>query len=317
MNIVILDGYTTNPGDLSWEPFKALGNVEVYDRTPPELTVQRAADAEIVLTNKTVLDGPVMDQLPRLRFISVMATGYNAVDVDAARERGIVVSNVRGYSTFSVAQHVFALILHLTNRIWQHNDSVHRGDWSRAKDWCYTLGPTTELKGKTMGILGLGQIGGKVADIALAFGMDVLAYHRHPERDARPGVSFVDFEGLVERSDILSLHVPLTATTQGIIDRTALGRMKPTAILINTGRGGLIVEEDLLWALENKIIAAAGLDVLDKEPPPPDHPFFNLPNCIITPHMAWATREARERLLMESVENVRAFLVGKPRNVIS
>lgn len=317
MKIVILDGFTTNPGDLSWEPFKEFGTVEIYDRTPRHLTVERARGAEIVLTNKTILDAEVMEQLSELRYISVMATGYNAVDIEAAHQRGIVVSNVRGYSTYSVAQHVFALILHLTNRVWQHNDSVHKGEWSKAPDWCYTLGPTTELKDKVMGVVGLGQIGNKVADIASALGMSVLAHHKHPDRDARPDVRFVGFEELLQQSDILSLHLPLNATTQGIIDRHALALMKPSAMLVNTGRGGLIVEADLLWALEHGVIAAACLDVLGQEPPPADHPFFRLPNCIITPHMAWATREARQRLLLESVENIRAFLAGHPRNVIT
>lgn len=317
MTLTILDAFTTTHGQLSLEAFREFGTLKVYDRTPPHLVVERASGSTIVLTNKTILDGPLMDQLPQLRFISVMATGYNAVDVEAARRRGIVVSNVRGYSTFSVAQHVFALLLTITNRVADHNAHVKSAGWSTNADWSYTLLPTTELLGKTMGIYGLGQIGNKVADIALALGMQVLAHHKHPERDARPGVAFVGFEELLRRSDVLSLHAPLTPHNRGIINRQSLSLMKPTAILINTGRGGLVVEADLLEALRNKSIAAACLDVMETEPPPPDHPLFSLDNCIITPHNAWATQEARQRLINESVENVRAWLNGQPRNVVT
>ncbi|GAB4248037.1 MAG: D-2-hydroxyacid dehydrogenase [Saprospiraceae bacterium] len=317
MQITILDAYTMTHGRLSLDAFRELGEVRAFDRTPAELTIQRAAGSEIVLTNKTIIDGPVMDQLPALKFISVMATGYNAVDIEAARQRGIIVSNVRGYSTFSVAQHVFALLFAVTNKIAEHNSHVKSGGWSANPDWSYTLGPTTELQGKTLGIYGLGKIGNKVADIGLALGMRVLAHHKHPERDARPGVSFVDFDELLKNSDVLSLHAPLSRQNQGIINRRGLALMKPDAILINTGRGGLLVEQDLVEALRSKTIAAACLDVMEQEPPPAGHPLFSLDNCIITPHNAWVTKEARQRLLNESVENVRAFIKGQPRNVVS
>lgn len=317
MQITILDAYTMTHGQLSLDAFRALGDLRAFDRTPPALTVERARGSAIVLTNKTILDGPVMDQLPELKFISVMATGYNAVDIAAARQRGIIVSNVQGYSTWSVAQHVFALLFAVTNRIAEHNAHVKSGGWSASPDWSYTLVPTTELQGKTMGIYGLGKIGNKVADIALALGMEVLAHHKHPERDARPGVTFTSFEELLQRSDVVSLHAPLSSQNQGIINRKALSLMKPTAILVNTGRGGLVVEDDLVQALRNKSIAAACLDVMEAEPPPSDHPLFSLENCIITPHNAWATKEARQRLLDESVENVRAFIKGQPRNVVN
>ncbi len=317
MQITILDAYTMTHGRLSLDAFRELGEVRVYDRTPAELTVERARGSEVILTNKTIIDGPVMDRLPELKFISVMATGYNAVDIEAARERGIVVSNVRGYSTFSVAQQVFALLMAVTNKIAEHNTDVKSGGWSANPDWSYTLVPSTELQGKTMGIYGLGKIGNKVADMALALDMQVLAHHKHPERDARPGVTFTGFEELLKNSDVVSLHAPLSRQNRGIINRESLALMKPTAILINTGRGGLVVEDDLVWALRNKTIAAACLDVMAAEPPPAGHPLFSLDNCIITPHNAWATKEARQRLLNESVENVRAFINGQPRNVVN
>lgn len=317
MQITILDAYTMTHGQLSLDAFRELGEVRVFDRTPAELTVERARGSAVILTNKTIIDGPVMDQLPALKMISVMATGYNAVDIEAARRRGIVVSNVRGYSTFSVAQHVFALLFAVTNKIAEHSAEVKSGGWSRNPDWSYTLQPTTELQGKTMGIYGLGQIGNKVADIALAMGMKVLGHHKHPMRDARTGVEFTSFETLLKNSEVVTLHAPLSQENKGIVNRQALALMKPAAILINTGRGGLVVEADLVEALKSGTIKAACLDVMDAEPPPADHPLFSLSNCIITPHQAWATREARQRLLNESVENVRAFLRGQPRNVLT
>lgn len=315
-NIVILDGYTTNPGDLSWAAFAELGHLTVHDRTPPELVVQRAVQADILLTNKVVLDAATLAKLPRLRCISVLATGYNVVDVDAANRHGIAVCNVRGYAANSVAQHVFAMVLALTNRISEHAQHTAAGGWATSPDWSYTLAPIWELAGKTMGIYGFGQIGQRVADIALAFGMRVIAHHKHPARDQRPNVEFVSLEALLAQCDILSLHAPLSADNQGIINRTSLAKMKPTALLINTGRGGLVVEADLKAALEDGTIAAAGLDVLSEEPPRRGNPLLGLPNCLVTPHIAWASREARQRLIEESVENVRAFLAGRPRNVV-
>ncbi len=314
--IVILDGYTTNPGDLSWEGLATLGNLQVFERTPPELVVERAKDATIALTNKVVFDEKTLSQLPQLRCISVLATGYNNIDVPAAQKRGVVVCNVRGYAADSVAQHVFALLLELSNKISLHVEDVKNGGWQNSDDWNYTLGQTTELAGKTMGIYGLGQIGNRVADIALAFGMKILAHHKHPERDKRPGVGFVELETLFSESDVVTLHVPLTADNQGIVNKKMLSLMKQSAILINTGRGGLINETDLKEALEHARIAAVALDVLTEEPPKNGHQLIGVKNCLITPHNAWATKEARNKLLEESVENVRAFLAGKARNLV-
>ncbi len=315
-NIVVLDGFTANPGDLSWAALAELGNLTIHDRTPPEQVVERAIHADIVLTNKAVLDTATLAKLPRLRCISVLATGYNVVDVAAANRQGITVCNVRGYAANSVAQHVFAMVLALTNRISEHAQHTAAGGWATSPDWSYTLAPIWELAGKTMGIYGFGQIGQRVADIALAFGMRVIAHHKHPERDQRHNVEFVTLEELLAQSDVLSLHAPLSAENQGVINKNSLAKMKKTALLINTGRGGLVVETDLKAALENEAVAAAGLDVLSEEPPRSGSPLLGLPNCLVTPHIAWASREARQRLMEESVENVRAFLAGKPRNVV-
>ncbi len=320
-NIVILDGYTANPGDLSWLALEALGRLTIFDRTPPELVAERAAHADIVLTNKAVLTAETLAQLPRLRLISVTATGYNVVDVAAAQRLGITVCNVRGYAAEAVAQHVFAMVLALSNRIAEHSQHAKSGGWAGSPDWSYTLSPIWELAGKTLGIYGFGQIGQRVADIAMAFGMKVIAHHKHPERDQRLGVDFVSFDDLLEQSDVLSLHAPLTAENQGIINQDSLAQMKRTSLLVNTGRGGLVVEADLKTALENGTIAAAGLDVLSEEPPKntpegASNVLLDVKNCLITPHIAWATREARQRLITESVENVRAFLAGTPRNLV-
>lgn len=315
-NIVILDAHTTNPGDLSWEALSKLGNLTVYERIPPELTVERAKEAEIVLTNKTVFSKEVINLLPKLKCISVLATGYNVVDVEAANERGITVCNVSGYAGRSAAQHVFALLLELVNKVGPHNQSVQNGDWEKADDWTYSLSPTLELAGKTMGIYGFGKIGQKVADIALAFGMKVNSHHKHPERDQREGVHFVSFNEMMKDSDVVSLNAPLSSENQGIINQETISMMKPTAFLINTGRGGLINESDLKTALEGGKIAGAGLDVLSEEPPKNGNPLIGVKNCIITPHIAWATQEARALLIEESVKNVEAFLAGKPRNVV-
>jgi len=289
----------------------------IHERTPNDLVVERALEADIVLTNKAVLDEKTLAQLPRLRFVSVLATGYNVVDVAAAQRLGIAVSNVRGYAANSVAQHVFAMTLAISNRIAEHSQHAKAGGWANSLDWSYTLAPLWELSGKTMGIYGFGQIGQRVAEIALAFGMRVIACHKHPERDKRSGVEFVSFENLLAQSDVLTLHAPLTAENQGIINEMSLRKMKPSALLINTGRGGLVVEKDLKNALEGGVIAAAGLDVLSEEPPRNGSLLFGVNNCLITPHNAWATKEARERLIAETVENVRAFLAGQPRNLVA
>jgi glycerate dehydrogenase len=313
-NIVILDAYTTNPGDLSWDQLSALGNLIVYDRTPVNLVIQRAKEADIILINKTVIDEQVIQQLPKLQCISVLATGYNVVDVKAAYKRGIIVCNVRGYAANAVAQHVFAMMLEWTSRIHEHARHVASGGWKQSVDWSYRLYQTTELSGKTIGIYGFGQIGQKVSEIALAFGMRVIAHHKHPERDQRPGVTFVSFEQMMRDSDFVTLHAPLSVENQGVINYRTLSWMKPSALLINTGRGGLVQEPDLRRALEEGIIAGAALDVLSAEPPTGGNILIGVKNCLITPHIAWATREARARLIEESVENVKAFLNGKPRN---
>jgi glycerate dehydrogenase len=315
-NIVVLDGHTMNPGDLSWEPLEALGNLKVYDQTPSGQVPDRAKGAEILLTNKVILNEKIFEELPKLRFISVMATGYNVVDVEAAKERGIVVSNVRGYAANSVAQHVFALLLEMTNQAAAHSRDVAAGGWQKSPYWSYNLQTTWELAGKTMGIYGFGQIGQKVADIALAFGMKVISNHKHPERDRRTGVTFVSFEKMMTESDVVTLHAPLTTENQGIVNSQTLGLMKRSAYLVNTGRGGLVMEADLKMALETGVIAGAGLDVLSVEPPAGGNILTGVKNCLITPHNAWATRESRARLLAESAENVKAFLEGNPRNEI-
>ena len=315
--IVVLDGHTLNPGDLSWNELKNLGEVDFYDRTSSDEIVPRAKDATILIVNKLVLTREHIEQLPVLRCICVSATGYNNVDLVATREREICVSNAVGYGTHSVAQHVFALLLELSNNVALHHQSVLNGDWSNQPDFSYWKKPLIELNGKTMGILGFGRIGQKVASIAMAMGMRVLATHRHPERDALVGVTFVRIEDLFSASDVVCLTVPLNDKTRQIVDAKMLKRMKPSAFLINTGRGELINESDLYQALVEEKLAGAGLDVLDGEPPRADHPLFDLPNCIITPHQAWASKEARQRLLDITVGNVASYLRGKPQNVVN
>ena len=315
--IVVLDGHTLNPGDLSWNKLRALGQVNVYEYSAPEQIPERAAEADIILVNKAVIDKAQLARLPALKCICVTATGYNNVDAEQAGKRNIPVCNAVGYGTGSVAQHVFALLLELTNKVQAHHESVLAGQWERSRDFCYTLTPIPELDGRVMGIYGFGRIGQRVAAIAQAFGMEVLATHKHPERDARPGVSFVPLEALFEKSDVVSLHAPLTEENEGIVNAALLSRMKPTAYLINTGRGGLIHEADLRQALQEGRLAGAALDVLSQEPPPAGHPLIGLPNCLITPHLAWASQEARARLLAETAANIEAFLAGNPRNVVN
>lgn len=314
--IVVLDGYNLNPGDLSWAALQALGEVMIYDFTTPEGIVERSEGAAILLVNKAVIHRQIMQLLPDLQCIAVTATGYNNIDVAAARERGITVCNAVGYSSEAVVQHVFALLLELSNAVGRHHDSVQAGDWAAQRSFCYTLQPIHEIAGKTMGIYGFGNIGRRVGEVAQAFGMRVLATHKHPERDARPGVRFVPIEQLFEESDVISLHAPLSAANTGIVNAALLSRMKPSALLINTGRGGLVNEEDLLEALQKGNLAGAGLDVLSIEPPAADHPLIGAPNCIVTPHVAWASVQARQRLMDICVQNVQAFLNGAPQNVV-
>jgi len=306
MNIVVLDGYTANPGDLSWDEFHQLGSCAIYDRTPETQVVERAHEADVVLTNKTVLRRAAIAALPRLRYIGVLATGYNVVDTDAARERGIPVCNVPEYSTPNVAQAVFALLLELTNHTAHHAQTVREGRWTASNDFCYWDFPLVELHGLTLGIVGYGRIGRAVAEIGRAFGMRVLACGRGG-----------DLEALLRASDVVSLHCPLTPETNQLINATRLATMKPSAFLINTARGGLVNETDLADALNNGRLAGAGLDVLSVEPPPPDNPLLRARNCLITPHIAWATRNARARLLQIAAANIRAWLAGRPQHVVN
>ena len=319
MKIVILDGYTLNPGDLSWEPIQQLGELTVYDRTPPEQVVQRAADAEILLTNKALVSRSAIQQLPRLRYIGVLATGYNIVDTEAARERGIPVTNVPTYATQSVAQAVFAHLLNLTHHTAEHAQGVRAGRWSACPDFCYWDWPLVDLAGWTMGIIGFGRIGQAVARIAQAFQMQVLTYDSNPAvKNSLPtGVQWAELDELFGRSDVVSLHCPLTPQNERLVNARRLALMKPTALLINTSRGGLIDEAALAEALNRGQIAGAGLDVLSVEPPPADHPLLSARNCYITPHQAWATKAARQRLLQAAADNIQAFLAGQPRNVVN
>lgn len=308
--IVVLDGHTLNPGDLSWDALGRLGVLRVYPRSAASEIIERARGANIILVNKVRITRAILAALPDLRCICVTATGYNNIDIDAAAERGIAVCNVRGYGTEAVAQHVFALLLHFSNQVALHGEAVRAGEWSAQSDFSFWKKPIASLQGMTMGIYGFGKIGQKVAEIASAFGMQVLATHKHPERDARPGVSFVALPELFAASDVLSLHAPLSAENYGIVNLELLQRMKAHALLINTARGELIVEEDLARALHEGKLGGAALDVLSQEPPPLSHPLLHAPRCIVTPHQAWAAFEARKRLLDLSIENVQGFLSG-------
>ncbi len=315
MKIVILDGYTLNPGDLSWDDLKKLGVCTIYDRTPPEQVIKRACDAEIVLTNKTVLDAETIGALPNLKYIGVLATGYNVVDIVAASKRDILVTNVPTYGTRSVAQMTFALLLELTQHVGHHSQTVRNGRWCDSPDFCYWDYPLVELDGLTMGLIGYGRIGQATADIAKAFGMKVLAYDPAITTPDYPGIT--DLGTLLRSSDVVSLHCPLTADTQCLINAERLALMKPTAFLINTARGPLVDEQALAVALNAGKLAGAGLDVLSVEPARPDNPLLKAKNCVITPHIAWATRAARSRLMGIATENVRAFLAGNPGNVVN
>lgn len=318
MDIVILDSFSANPGDLSWDEFAALGRLTLYDRTPADLVIERAREAECVLTNKTIITADMMAQLPRLRYIGVLATGVNVVDVAAATARGIVVSNVPSYSTTSVAQATIALLLALTNHAETYSRLNAEGEWSRCDDFCYWHRPLLELAGSTMGIVGFGNIGSHVAAIAMAMGMRVVAFTSKPAEALPAGVEKApSLDELLANSDVVSLHCPLTPSTHHIINASTLRLMKPTALLLNTARGPLIDEAALAEALRSHAIAGAGLDVLEKEPPAADNPLLGLDNCIVMPHIAWATTQARTRLLQIAADNLRAFLAGKPQNVVS
>jgi glycerate dehydrogenase len=314
MEIVITDGFTLNPGDLSWKALDKLGELKYYDRTSAMETVARCYNATIIVTNKTSITADVIEAAASLQLIAVTATGYNIVDVAAAAGRGIKVCNVPAYGTYSVAQHVFALLLHLTNHVGMNAASVHAGEWQSAKDWCYTLQPVMELKDKVLGVVGFGKIGRQVAVIAQAFGMKVI-YHGGKEK--LTGTQPVSLYELFMKADVVTLHCPLTKENTGFINRELLGLMKATAFLINTSRGQLINEKDLSLSLQQGRLAAAALDVLNTEPPGKNHPLIGLQNCIITPHTAWISAEARGRIMQVTIENIQAFLSGTPQNLVN
>jgi glycerate dehydrogenase len=318
MKIVVLDGWTLNPGDNPWDEVATLGDLTVYDRTDPEDIVARTAGAEIVLTNKTPLQEDTLTRMPNLRLIAVLATGYNVVDVAAAGLLGIPVVNVPEYGTASVAQHAIALLLELSNRVGLHGDAVRHGEWLQSHDFCFSKSPLTELAGKSFGVVGFGRIGRQTARIANALGMKILAYNHRP-KDASPDlpVTWVDLQELFARADVVSLHCPLTRDNGGFVNARLLSSMKRTAFLLNTARGALVNEWDLAGALFAGKIAGAALDVLTREPHTPDNPLITAPNCIVTPHVAWATREARQRLMAATAANIRAFLAGKPINIVN
>lgn len=316
MTIVVLDGFALNPGDLSWEGLKSLGSCEIHDRTAPNELAQRTADKEILLTNKTILNAEAIGSLPGLKYVGILATGTNVVDLQAARERGIPVTNVPAYSTASVAQATIALLLELTHGVGHHAQTVRQGRWSKSADFCYWDQPLIELSGLTLGIVGFGRIGRAVAELAHAFGMSVLVFAPNPKA-APPFVRYVDLETLFRQSDVVSLHCPLTPQTQRLVNPERLSWMKASAFLLNSSRGQLVDESALAKALDSGRIAGAGLDVLAVEPPAPDNPLLRARNCVITPHFAWASGAARQRLMNLAVENIRAFLNGRLQNLVN
>ena len=317
MKIVMLDGYTENPGDLSWAGFEALGQVTVYDRTPAAEILARAKGAEILLTNKTPLSAETLAALsPELRYIGVLATGYNVVDTAAARAQGVPVCNIPTYGTTAVAQFVMALLLELCHHVGDHSRSVKAGDWSRCPDFCYWNSPLIELAGKTFGVIGYGRIGRAAARLAAAFGMEVLACDTHAS-GSDDTARLVPLEELLEKSDVISLHCPLFESNRGMINRESIARMKDGVLLINTSRGPLIDEAALAEALHSGKVAGAGLDVLETEPARPENPLLAEPNCLITPHIAWAPKESRQRLMNIAVDNLSAWLAGRPQNVVN
>ncbi len=313
---VVTDAASLRQPPVDFSALQKITDLKIHDFTAPDELPERAENAEILIVNKTKIGADILQELPDLKCICLTATGYNNIDLAAAEKQNVTVCNVSGYSTYAVAQHVFALMSALQNRVEAHHETVQNGDWSAHRDFSYTVAPIHEFYGKTIGIYGFGRIGRQVGKIALAYGMHVLSTHKHPQRDATEGVEFVDFDTLLQESDYLTLHAPLTDENAGIIRVENLQKMKSSAVLINTGRGGLVNENDLRTALQNGTIAAAGLDVLSQEPPPQNHPLFGLKNCLITPHVAWAAVEARERLVEETVKNVKAYLRGEPRNVV-
>src|SRR5665647_2255567 len=318
MKIVILDGYTLNPGDLSWDELKKSGDVVIYDRTPADKVAERAAGAEVVFTNKTPINEDALNQLPGLKFIGVLATGYNIINTEVAKAKGIIVANVPGYGTASVVQLTFALLLELCLHVQRHSDAVREGKWTRSADFCFWDYPLMELAGKTLGIIGFGNIGQQVGDVATAFGMKIIGNSRHrTDQSHRPNFKWAEVSELLQQSDVVSIHCPLFPETKGLINKESLKQMKSSAFLLNTSRGPIIVDEDLADALNNDVIAGAGIDVLSVEPPQKDNLLFKAKNCIITPHIAWATKEARSRLIDFTVNNLSAFVQGNPVNVVN
>lgn len=317
MKIVVLDGYAANPGDLSWDGMKALGECVIYERTAPEQVLERAAGAEVVLTNKVVITAEHIAALPDLKYIGVLATGYNIVDVEAARNRGIVVTNIPAYSTDSVAQMVFAHILNICLQVQHYTEEVRNGRWTSSPDFCFWDTPLMELSGKKLGIVGLGHTGSATARIAIGFGMQVCAYTSKSHFQLIPEIKKMELDELFRECDIVSLHCPLNEQTRGMVNAARLKTMKPTAILINTGRGPLVNEQDLADALNNGTIYAAGVDVLSQEPPRADNPLLHARNCFITPHIAWASGEARQRLMQIAVDNLNGYITGKVVNNVA
>ncbi|MDD6842392.1 MAG: D-2-hydroxyacid dehydrogenase [Prevotellaceae bacterium] len=317
MKITVLDGYGLNPGDMSWDELKALGDVEIFDRTPREQVVERAKDSEIILTNKVKIDDEIMSQLPQLMYVGVLATGYNVVDVKAANKRGIIVTNIPTYSTDSVAQMTFAHILTISNRVEHYAIENRKGRWSNNPDFCYWDTPLVDLTGKTLGIVGLGHIGLRVAAIAKQFGMDVFAYTSKTAAELPLGIQKTTLEGLYAVSDILTLHCPLTDETRELINARSIAKMKKGIVIINTGRGQLINEHDVAEALKSGYICGYGADVMSEEPPKEDNELLLQPNAFITPHIAWASMDSRTRLMNQTVNNIKAFMNGRPINVVN
>ena len=319
MKIVILDAYTSNPGDLNWGSLEEFGELIVHDRTTPEEVLERSTGCEVVLTNKVILNSETLEQLPELKYIGVLATGTNVVDLNFAKERGICVTNIPGYSTDSVVQHVMAFILHFSSMVSSHNEAVQKGDWVNSRDFTFTLGTLNELNGMTLGVIGLGTIGRKLAKVADAFGMKIMAAHQNSMNSLELSyeVEWLPVDEVFARADFLSLNCPLTPETEKVVNAERLKKMKPSAIVINTGRGPLIDEHALAGALNSETIAGAGLDVLSTEPPSADNPLLTAKNCVITPHIAWASQQARTRLIQIAAENLSSFLSGIPQNVVN
>ncbi|GAB6138077.1 D-2-hydroxyacid dehydrogenase [Halanaerobaculum tunisiense] len=317
MKIVVLDGHALNPGDLSWNPLEGFGDLTVYDRTPQEKIVERIGEAEIIFTNKTSLTKEIFAQVPQVKYIGVLATGYNVVDLDAAQKNDIVVTNVPAYGTNAVAQHVFALLLELCNHVGEHSQAVQEGVWANSPDFCFWNHPVVELAGKTIGIIGYGRIGQRTGELAQAFGMDVLVYDKQQNQELESDtIEYVELADLLQNSDVISLHCPLSESTKGLINKDAIAQMKEGVMIVNTARGGLIVEEDLAAALNNGQVAGAAVDVLSVEPAQMDNPLLKAKNTIITPHIAWASQESRQRLMNIAVDNLEQFLAGDPVNVV-